>query len=406
MKKIAIIGAGPAGICAALSAAQMGHHVDLYDKNEKIGKKLFITGKGRCNLTNDCEPEDFFQNVVTNPRFMYSAFYTFPNTALKSLIEENGCPLKTERGNRVFPESDKSSDIIQAFKNALARAKVNIHLESDVKTLVKNGDTITGFTLASGETIQCDHLILATGGKSYQSTGSDGFGYELAKSVGHRIVPPKPALTGINIVQDWPKKLQGLSLRNVELTLFIDDKKKETLMGEMLFTHFGISGPLVLTMSSLINQDPKKARFEIDLKPALNMDKLEKRLMRDFEKYQNKNYVNALSDLLPAKMVNVIVALSNIDPHKKVNQISKEERRQIADLLKHLKLSVYSLQAIDSAIVTAGGVSVKEINPSTMASKKVKGLSFAGEMIDVDAVTGGFNIQVAASTGFLAGMIE
>jgi len=406
MKNIAIIGAGPAGICAALSAAQNGHHVNLYDKNEKIGKKLFITGKGRCNLTNDCDQEDFFKNVVTNPQFMYSAFYTFPNTALKALIEENGCPLKIERGNRVFPESDRSSDIIQAFKNALARAKVNIHLESDVKALVKNGDTITGFTLASGEAIQCDHLILATGGKSYQSTGSDGFGYELAKSVGHRIVPPKPALTGINIVQDWPKKLQGLSLRNVELTLYIDDKKKKTLMGEMLFTHFGISGPLVLTMSSLINKEPKKARFELDLKPALNMDKLEKRLMRDFEKYQNKNYVNALSDLLPSKMINVIVALSKIDPHKKVNQISKEERRQIAELLKHLKLSVYSLQAIDSAIVTAGGVNVKEINPSTMASKKVKGLSFAGEMIDVDAITGGFNIQVAASTGFLAGMIE
>ena len=406
MKNIAIIGAGPAGICAALSAAQNGHHVNLYDKNEKIGKKLFITGKGRCNLTNDCDQEDFFKNVVTNPQFMYSAFYTFPNTALKALIEENGCPLKIERGNRVFPESDRSSDIIQAFKNALARAKVNIHLESDVKALVKNGDTITGFTLASGEAIQCDHLILATGGKSYQSTGSDGFGYELAKSVGHRIVPPKPALTGINIVQDWPKKLQGLSLRNVELTLYIDDKKKKTLMGEMLFTHFGISGPLVLTMSSLINKEPKKARFELDLKPALNMDKLEKRLMRDFEKYQNKNYVNALSDLLPSKMINVIVALSKIDPHKKVNQISKEERRQIAELFKHLKLSVYSLQAIDSAIVTAGGVNVKEINPSTMASKKVKGLSFAGEMIDVDAITGGFNIQVAASTGFLAGMIE
>lgn len=410
MKKIAIIGAGPAGMTAAIAALDSGQQVDLYDGNEKLGKKLYITGKGRCNLTNNCDISDFFDHIITNRSFLYSALYTFSNNSLMDLMEKNGCPLKIERGERVFPQSDKSSDIIKTFKKILDKKGANIILNTKVVDLVieeKDGQSkVTGICPENGETISYDRVILATGGRSYISTGSDGFGYKLSKKAGHHVTSLKPSLVGVNTAEDWVPELQGLSLRNVNLTLKKGKKKIKALAGEMLFTHFGVSGPLVLTMSAFMKPPYEDYNLSIDLKPALSMEQMEARLLRDFEKYANKNFLNSLVDLLPSKMIPIMVKCSGIAADKKVNQITKEERRHLSDVFKNLKIHIVGLQDINTAIVTSGGVDVKEIDPGTMESKLVKDLYFAGEIIDVDALTGGFNIQIAASTGWLAGLSD
>ncbi|MEG0495793.1 MAG: NAD(P)/FAD-dependent oxidoreductase [Eubacterium sp.] len=406
MSRIAIVGGGPAGMTAGIAALEKGEKVDLYDQNEKLGKKLYITGKGRCNLTNHCEIEDFFDHIVTNKNFLYSALYTFTSDQFMLLMEDGGCPLKIERGERVFPKSDKSSDVIKTYQKILTQKGANIILNAKVTGLKIEDSTIKGIVLADGSEKNYDRVILATGGRSYVSTGSDGFGFKLAQSAGHRIVPIRPSLVGVNIKEDCIMDLQGLSLRNVNLTLKKGKKKIKSMLGEMLFTHFGVSGPLVLTMSAFMKMPYSEYVLSIDLKPGMSFEKLEARIQRDFEKYNNKNFINALVDLLPSKMLPVMVEYSGIAPEKKVNQITKAERLRITELFKNFEMHVTSLQDINTAIITSGGVDVKEIDPGTMASKKVTGLYFAGEMIDVDALTGGFNIQIAASTGWLAGSAD
>lgn len=410
MKKTAIIGGGPAGMTAAIAALDSGQQTDLYDQNEKLGKKLYITGKGRCNLTNHCDISEFFDSIVTNKNFLYSALYTFTNDALMDLMEENGCPLKIERGERVFPQSDKSSDIIKTFKKILERRGAQIYLNHRIAAVEtekdRDGERVTGIRFEDGKVKKYDKVILATGGRSYVSTGSDGSGFKMAKALGHRVTPLKPSLVGVNTQEQWVPELQGLSLRNVGLTMKKGKKKVRYEAGEMLFTHFGVSGPLVLTMSAFMKPPYQDYTLEIDLKPALSMEQMDARLQRDFEKYNNKHFLNSLVDLLPSKMIPVMVKCSGIPGDKKVNQITREERRHLAELFKGIILHVTSLQDINTAIITSGGVDVKEIDPSTMESKLVRGLYFAGEMIDVDALTGGFNIQIAASTGWLAGLSE
>lgn len=410
MKKTAIIGGGPAGMTAAIAALDSGQQTDLYDQNEKLGKKLYITGKGRCNLTNHCDISEFFDSIVTNKNFLYSALYTFTNDALMDLMEENGCPLKIERGERVFPQSDKSSDIIKTFKKILERRGAQIYLNHRIAAIEtekdRDGERVTGIRFEDGKVKKYDKVILATGGRSYVSTGSDGSGFKMAKALGHRVTPLKPSLVGVNTQEQWVPELQGLSLRNVGLTMKKGKKKVRYEAGEMLFTHFGVSGPLVLTMSAFMKPPYQDYTLEIDLKPALSMEQMDARLQRDFEKYNNKHFLNSLVDLLPSKMIPVMVKCSGIPGDKKVNQITREERRHLAELFKGIILHVTSLQDINTAIITSGGVDVKEIDPSTMESKLVRGLYFAGEMIDVDALTGGFNIQIAASTGWLAGLSE
>lgn len=410
MKKTAIIGGGPAGMSAAIAALRSGQQADLYDQNEKLGKKLYITGKGRCNLTNHCDISEFFDSIVTNKNFLYSALYTFTNDALMDLMEENGCPLKIERGERVFPKSDKSSDVIKAYRKILEREGAQVFLNQRIAAVEtaksSEGVKVTGVRFENGRIENYDRVILATGGRSYISTGSDGSGFKMARDLGHRVTPLRPSLVGVNTQEAWVPKLQGLSLRNVGLTMKQGRKKIRHEAGEMLFTHFGVSGPLVLTMSAFMKPPYEDYTLTIDLKPALSMEQMDVRLQRDFEKYHNKHFINGLVDLLPSKMIPVMVKCSGIPEDKRVNQITREERRHLAELFKGLALHVTSLQDINTAIITSGGVDVKEIDPSTMESKLVRGLYFAVEMIDVDALTGGFNIQIAASTGWLAGLSE
>ena len=404
--KIAIIGGGPAGMLAAIAAAESGHKAELYEQNEKLGKKLYITGKGRCNVTNACELPDFFDNIVTNKNFLYSALYTFTNDQLMALLEAGGCPLKTERGGRVFPESDKSSDIIKALKKLLERRGVAVHLNTRVAEIVAEDGRLLGIRLATEEVVPYDKVILATGGVSYRSTGADGSGLAMAQKLGHSVTDLRPSLVGVCTAEPWVKALQGLSLKNVGLTLYKKGRKLKNMMGEMLFTHFGVSGPLVLTASAYMKPPYEDYSLAVDLKPALTLEQLDSRLQRDFEKYQRKHFINGLTDLLPSKMIPVMVEYSGIPADKVINQITREERRRLAQAFKAMTLTVTGLQDINAAIITSGGVSVKEIDPGTMASKKIDGLYFAGEMIDVDALTGGFNIQIAASTGWLAGWTE
>lgn len=405
--RIFVAGGGPAGICAALAAANENCEVTLFEQNEKIGKKLYITGKGRCNLTNLCDRNTFFEQIIHNPRFMYPSFAAFDQNDLMHLVEAHGCSLKTERGNRVFPLSDKSSDVIRAFQKALEKAGVKICYQSAVKDiLIEEKDRqkkITGIKLKNGLSYYCDHLILAGGGLSYQSTGSDGSLMKIAEGLGHHIVPCRPALVGLITKEKWPTELQGLSLRNVGLTLYKEGKKISREQGEMLFTHFGVSGPMVLTASSRMDGDPESYSMAIDLKPALDELQLRSRLIRDFEKYQGKQLSNGLNDLLPSKLIPVFIQLSGISSTKKINQISRKERCRMETLLKSLSFHIRGFAPANTAIITAGGIDTKEINPKNMTSKIIRGLSFAGEMIDVDALTGGFNIQIAASTGWLAG---
>lgn len=391
---------------AAYSAALHGHQVILLEKNEKLGKKVFITGKGRCNVTNACDVEDLFKNIISNPKFMYSSIYTFDNQAIVDLLTEYGCMTKVERGDRVFPISDHSSDVIFALTRALKDKGVDIRLQTEVTELCMETNHVTGVKTSWGEVIKADAVIVCTGGLSYPTTGSTGDGYRFAESAGMNIVEPKPALVPLECAEEWCEELMGLSLRNVQVTILDGKKKIFQEFGEMLFTHFGVTGPLILSASShyVKKYYSKELPLFIDLKPALTTEQLDKRVLRDFEENINKQFKNAVNGLFPGKLVPVMVKLSGIDPDKKVNEISKEERQQFVHLIKNLPLTITGTRSFIEAIITQGGVKVKDINPSTMESKTVKGLFFAGEVLDVDAVTGGFNLQVAWSTGYLAGM--
>lgn len=409
MSKVIVIGGGAAGMMAAIAAAEKGHSVVLYEKNEKLGKKLFITGKGRCNVTNACETEELFGNVVSNPKFLYSAFYGFTNIQVMELLEKAGCPLKIERGERVFPVSDHSSDVIRALQNQMRSLGVEVSLNTGVKEiLLKDGETgkrASGVRLLNGRVEQADAVIVATGGISYESTGSTGDGYRFAESTGHGLSDCKPALVPLETAENYCKELMGLSLKNVALKLIVKKKEIYSGFGEMLFTHFGVSGPLVLTASSFYVQKAygQKAELSIDLKPALTEEQLDKRLLRDFEENKNKAFKNALGGLFPARLIPVMITLSGIHPDKKVNEITKEERKAFLSLIKGLPLTVTGCRGFAEAIITQGGVKVKDVNPSTMESKRVAQLYFAGEVLDLDALTGGFNLQIAWSTGYLAG---
>ncbi|WP_416197954.1 MAG: NAD(P)/FAD-dependent oxidoreductase [Sporanaerobacter sp.] len=404
MSNIAVIGGGPAGIIAAGFAGSRGKKVKLFDKNNKIGKKLYITGKGRCNITNSAPIEDFFDNVMTNNEFLYSAFYSFTNQDILNLLNSYGLKTKVERGNRVFPITDKSSDVISTMRKFLISNSVEIVLNKEVIDIVYESNVFT-LIFRDGSKEKFEKIIIATGGKSYPTTGSTGDGYKFAQKLGHTIVAPKPALVPIEVEETWIKQLQGMTLKNVLLSAYVNNKKIHEEFGEMLFTHFGISGPIVLSMSNIINKYQKRnIKLFIDLKPALSEKKLDDRILRDFDKYNNKTIKNGLKELLPLNLIPVVLKLSDIDEDKVINQITKEERLRLVKVFKNIELKFKKFRPIEEAIVTSGGVSTFEINPSTMESKIVEGLYFAGEVIDVDALTGGFNLQIAYSTGYLAGV--
>jgi predicted Rossmann fold flavoprotein len=405
MSKVVIAGGGAAGMFAAVTAAENGHEVHIYEKNEKLGKKLFITGKGRCNLTNACDMEELFEAVCTNRKFLYSAFYGFTNQDTIRFFEECGLKTKVERGNRVFPVSDHSSDVIGALQRKLRSLGVKVHLNTGIKEiLVKNGRA-DGVKTEEGDIIRADAVVIATGGFSYQSTGSTGDGYRFARELGHKVTELSPALVPLNVKEDTVKNLQGLSLRNVRAGVYDGKKCLYEDFGEMMFTHFGVTGPLILTASSRIQKQLGKHELllVIDLKPALSEEQLDKRLLRDFEESKNKQFRNSLSGLFPAKLIPVMVELSGISPEKKVNEVSKEERHRLLHLMKNFELTITGLRDYNEAIITKGGVHVKEVNPATMESKLVSGVYFAGEVLDLDAVTGGFNLQIAWSTAHAAG---
>lgn len=405
-KKVVVIGAGPGGILAAGKASQRGHDVTLLEKNDRIGKKILISGKGRCNITNDTDIEGLIENIPGNGNFLYSAFYTFSNQDLIEFLKEYGLETKIERGGRVFPVSDNAKDVNAALLRFLNIAGVNLKLNSPVHEILASEDKIKGVVLKDGSKILCDSVVLASGGASYPGTGSTGDGYTMAKKLGHTIIDLKPSLVPLITEEGWVKELQGLSLKNISITLLNKAGKKiYTDFGEMLFTHFGVSGPVILSASRhILDYEYRNVKLVIDLKPALTEDKLDERVQRDFEKYSRKQFKNSLDELLPQKMIPVIIKLSGIDPEKFVNQIRKEERKSLVKLLKNLTITINGSRPIKDAIVTAGGVSTDEINPSTMESKLIEGLYFAGEVIDVDAYTGGFNLTIAFSTGYLAGM--
>lgn len=405
--KIVIIGGGPAGMMAAITAAKAGADVVLLEKNEKTGKKLFITGKGRCNVTNACDTENLFANVMEHSKFLYSAVYGYDNQAVMQFFEDAGCHLKTERGQRVFPESDHSSDILRALDREMQKAGVKVRLNSEVEEVLIDNEKkqILGVRLHNREKIMADRLIIATGGISYVLTGSTGDGYRFAREVGHSVTKLSPALVPFNIEEDWCKQLQGLSLRNVEATIEVEGRNIYSDFGEMLFTHYGVSGPLMLSGSSYYvhKAGNRPAKLYIDLKPALTQEQLDKRILREFDANRNKQFKNAIATLFPAKMQNIMPMLAQIDPEKKVNEITKEERERFLHTIKHLELTITGVRDYNEAIITKGGVKLSEINPSTMESKIIKGLYFAGEVLDLDALTGGYNLQIAWSTGHLAG---
>lgn len=407
MAKTIVIGGGAAGMMAAYAAAMCGNEVSLYEKNEKLGKKVYITGKGRCNVTNACETQDLFINIVTNPKFMYSPIYTFDNNMVQSFMEEWGCPLKTERGNRVFPQSDKSYDVINALIRAMRENNVDINLDSHVSDILTENGHVTGVRV-NGCNIECDNVILATGGYSYPSTGSTGEGHTMASKLGHHITKCMPALVPFTAAEEWVKELQGLSLRNCGVTIYDGDHKIYEDFGELLFTHFGVSGPTVLSASSYAVDIIRKRqlRLVIDLKPALDEKQLDARILRDFEANINRKFMNSLDKLFPKSLIPVIIERSGIDAQCRVNEITRDKRQGLVKLIKNFDLTLTGLRGFNEAIITHGGVDVKEIDSSTMESKLIKGLYFAGEMIDVDAVTGGFNLQVAWSTGYLAGISQ
>ena len=405
MKKVLVIGGGAAGMFAAISAAEEGHEVHLFEKNEKCGKKLYITGKGRCNLTNACEMEDLFNNVCSNSKFLYSSFYGFTNQDAIAFFEENGTKTKVERGERVFPLSDHSSDVIGALTRRMRALGVQVRLNIEVKEILTEEGRVTGLLFSDGTKETGDAVILATGGLSYPSTGSTGDGYRFAEKLGHKITELSPALVPMNVKEEDCRRLQGLSLKNVRVSLSAGKKCFYEDFGEMMFTHFGVTGPLILSASS---QVPKKFRgqeltLSIDLKPALSPEQLDDRLLRDFSKEKNKQFKNVLGGLFPSKLIPVMVERSGIEPEKQVNAIEKTERLQFVEKIKNFRLTVTGFRDYNEAIITRGGVCVKEVNPSTMESKLVSGLFFAGEILDLDALTGGFNLQIAWSTAYAAG---
>lgn len=405
MGNVIVIGGGAAGMMAAHAAAECGHSVVLLEKNEKLGKKLYITGKGRCNVTNACEADKFFESIVSNPKFLYSAFYAFDNRRMMELLKSAGCPLKTERGARVFPTSDHASDVTAALERLLRKGKVSLRLKTTVREVTVEGGKITGVLLADGGRLRADAVVIATGGLSYPATGSTGDGYRMAEKLGHTVRECVPALAPMEIEEAWCASLQGLSLKNVTLTMYCGAKKIWQGFGEMLFTHFGISGPLVLSASSFYAKckDRQNVTAVVDLKPALGEEQLDKRILRDFEQNLNKQFKNVVGSLYPAKLTPVMIGLAGIDGEKKIHEITRKERGRLVDVTKRLTMRVKGVRDYTEAIITQGGVKVKEVNPSTMESKLVRGLYFAGEVLDLDAVTGGFNLQIAWSTGHLAG---
>lgn len=405
MSRILVVGGGAAGMMAAVCAGQNGHEVCLYEKNEKLGKKLYITGKGRCNLTNDCDMDVLFDSVCTNAKFLYSAFYGFTNRDAFEFFEQAGVPLKVERGGRVFPVSDRAADVLDALKRNMRRAGVRTVLNTPVKEILAEDGHVVGLCLEDGRKVFGDAVIVATGGLSYPSTGSTGDGFRFAKELGHRVEECQPSLVPFNVREDFVKELQGLSLKNVEIRILDGKEELYRAFGEMLFTHFGVSGPLILTASSYVGKQAARQELKLllDLKPALSREQLNQRILRDFEENRNKSFKNAVAGMFPARLTPVMVELSRIAPDKKVHDISREERLRFVELIKNLEMTVTGLRSFSEAIITRGGVSVKEINPSTMESKRVSGLYFAGEVLDLDAVTGGFNLQIAWSTAAMAG---
>lgn len=414
MSKVLIVGGGAAGMMAAVTAARQGDEVSLFEKNEKLGKKLFITGKGRCNITNAADIEAFFRAMNSNPKFMYSGFYSFTNDQVIQFFEDLGVQTKIERGDRVFPVSDHSSDVINALSQEMKRLGVQIYLHSEVRELLveelSDADgtemTVSGVVLASGKKIRGDSVIVTTGGASYPSTGSTGDGYRFAKACGHKVTDLLPALVPMEVKEWYAGELMGLSLRNIEIKITDGKKKLYEEFGEMLFTHYGVTGPVILSASSVVGRrlKQKELTLHIDLKPALAEEQLDKRVLRDFESNHNRQFKNAVDGLFPAKLKPVMVELSGIPEEKKVNEITKEERLKFVRLIKDFTMTLTSLRGYNEAIITKGGVSVKEIDPGTMESKLVHRLYFAGEVLDLDAMTGGFNLQIAWSTGYLAGL--
>ena len=416
MLTVGIIGAGPAGLLAGAFAAKNGAKAEIIDKNERAGRKLFLTGKGRCNITNGADRDGFMKNTPRNGRFLYSAFDSFFSDDILEILKNEGVPVKLERGERYFPESDKSSDVIRALVSYSVKCGARLLLGTEVRSIEKDE---TGFTLRMsgmhGGSRHYDRLIIATGGLSYSSTGSTGDGYRFAREFGQTVVEPKPSLIPFETVEEWPKELMGLSLKNVTLRAYKPEKAGGTCkkakkqkpvyeeLGEMLFTHFGVSGPLVLSASSLLADDPAGAVLTVDLKPALSPETLDARLLRDFEKYRHKQVKNAMTDLLPQRLIDTVLMLAGVSSEKSIDELTREERGAIAETLKCLRMTVKKPRPIDEAIITRGGVSVREIDPRTMGSKLVPGLYFAGELIDADACTGGFNLQIAWSTGAVAG---
>lgn len=429
--RVLVVGGGAAGMIAAIMAARKKKKVELYEKNEKLGKKIYITGKGRCNITNASDLENIFANIVTNSKFMFSSLYSFTNEDTIKFFEELGLKTKVERGNRVFPVSDHSSDVISSLEREMRNLGVKLHLNTEVTCLHENAGIVTGITLANGSFVEGSAVIVATGGLSYPSTGSTGDGYRFAKEFGHEITARYPSLVSIHLQEDYAKELQGLSLKNIEVTVTAGEakiseaetkdqeqgkkgKKKKKIpegkelyraFGEMLFTHFGVSGPVILSGTSILLPYLNECEliFHLDLKPALSYEQLDARILRDFEEYKNKQFKNSLEHLLPQKLIGIIITLSEIAPDKQVNAITKEERARLVECLKNMTFRVARFGGFNEAVVTKGGIKVKEIDPTTMESKLIKGVYFVGEVLDLDALTGGYNLQIAWSTGVAAG---
>ena len=412
--KVVVIGGGPAGMMAAISASQTAEKVILIEKNNSLGKKLLITGKGRCNITTSLDMSEVIENIPGNGRFLYSAFQNYTNQDIIDLLKRNGLEVKKERGNRIFPVTDKAQSVLDCFIKELKKSNVEIRTNSEVTEILCNDNIVSGVKLKSGEIIDADKVILATGGKSYPLTGSNGSGYKLAQKLGHTVTEIKPSIVPLTADTYLCQSMQGLSLRNVKVVLKDLEKNKEIYedFGEMLFTHFGVSGPVILSSSAHLvrykNIDEllsnEKIKLYIDLKPALSFEELDDRILRDFNEFKNKDFKNSLDKLLPQKMVETVIDISNINPNKKVNEITREERQRLVSILKGFEVTITGFRPVEEAIVTAGGISIKEINPKTMESKLISGLYFDGEIIDVDAYTGGFNLQIAYSTGYTAGM--
>ena len=408
MKRVVVIGGGAAGLMAAVIAGREGAKVTLLEKMNYVGKKMGITGKGRCNITNACDMSDFIKNTPGNGKFLYGAYERFTNEDLLQLLHDAGLETKVERGDRVFPASDSALDVRNTFMKLMKHYGVDVHLEEPVKNLLVDDGVVTG-VVTDRETYHADAVVIATGGKSYPATGSTGDGYILAAQVGHKITDIRPSLVPIVTEESWVKDLMGLSLRNVELSVVAKNKVQAKMFGEMMFTHFGITGPIVLSLSHTVGKLMRKKNIgtiglDINLKPALSPETLDKRLQKDFDLYSKKQLINGMKDLLPSRLIPLIIELAGIDPQKPINQISKEERQQIGYMLQHMPLTVKGLRPVEEAIVTAGGISLKEFNPKTMESKLVKGLYGAGEVLDIDAFTGGYNLQAAFSTGYVAAM--